>query len=213
MTKDKGTCPCCRQEVGTFELLPKKEEEANNPLEDSLGLSNAQLADIIWGLGGYPPRTILEQDDGTVYYTHLGMDMYLASYNASPMSNEEWILRMSMQSQWSIPFPEEMWLFWRTLHAEDIDSADRFILACEAVGPVQSQDYFEPNYLIRAVNYLEQTASIHENANPQLSLELRALSKRISDHIHTKNAKKLLITFTAESESEHFETGRTVVEG
>ena len=213
MTQDKGTCPCCRQEVGPLELLRKKqeEEEGNNPLEDSLGLSNAQLADIIWGLGGYSPRSLLEQGDGTVvYYTHLGIDMYLASYNAAPMSNEEWILRMSMQSQWSIPFPEDIWLFWRSLHSQDIDNADRFIIACEAVGPAH---VFEPNYLICVINYLQQIAGTHEESNPQLTEELRTLAKMIHDYVHEKESKKLQITFRTDSEAgEPFNATHTIVE-
>ena len=203
MTQDKGSCPYCRQEVGSLEnlnKLPEEEhEEEEEPLEDSLGLTNEDLSAIIWGLGGYPPRTLLEEDDGLVYYIYNGIQMYLNSYSANPMSNEEWVLRVRLQNRWPAPFHEDVWKVWRIIHIEDIAEADQFILTCEAIGPYQDPNYFEPNYLIRVINHLHEIALLHDTINLPYSAQLRSIIAKIDDYIQKNDNKTLYVTFSTDN--------------
>lgn len=205
MTQDKGSCPYCRKEVGSLEDIHKTveaNEDEEEPLEDSIGLTNLELSDIIWGLGGYPPRTLLEDDDGVVYYIYNGIEMYLNSYSANPMTNEEWVLRVRMQTQWPIPFPEDVWKVWRIIHAEDLHEGDRFILTCEAIGPLQDPNYYEPNYLIRVINYLHEMTLLHDAINLPYSAELRSIIAKIDDYIQKNQKKNLHVTFSTDNSSD-----------
>lgn len=201
MTQEKGSCPYCRKEVGSLEEL-RKDPIATEVDEEYLGLTNQELSAIIWDLGGYPPRSLLEVDDGTVYYIHMGINMYLTSYSASAMSNEEWVLRVRMQTQWPTAFPEEVWKFWRILHSQNIGEADRFILTCEAIGPLQDPHYYEPNYLIRVINYLNEIALLHDTINLPYSALLRSIIMKIDAYIQEKEKKTLYITFSTDHSSD-----------
>ena len=209
MSQDKSTCPNCRKEAGVIEDIPRKTLDPDEE-EEFLVLKNSELADILVGLGGFCPRILLTDDEPLTQvpkYSRISLDMYLLMYSAQVMSDTEWNHRVDMQFQWSTSFPEDMWIFWRTLQAEHPHLAEYFIASCESVGP------FAPNFFLRALEHIEQLADLHKNANPEYAEDLQRLVSKVEAYMDEKDAKTLQVTFMTDApETTPFTQSHSVVE-
>jgi hypothetical protein len=206
MSQEKSTCPNCRKEAGVIEDIPRKVSEPDEE-DEFLLLKNSELADILIGLGGFCPRILLTDEQPPIKYTRTSLDMYLLMYSAQLMSDTEWNHRIDMQFQWSTSFPEDMWIFWRSLQAQHQNLAEYFIASCESVGP------FSPNFLVRALEHVEQLADLHKNANPAYAEDLQRLVSKVEAYMDEKDAKTLQVTFLTDApETTPFTQSHSVVE-
>ena len=156
---------------------------------------------MILGLNGQTPRILIEIETPSPIpkYTRTGLDMYLSSYEAQPISEKEWDTRIDMQAQWSPSFPEDIWIFWRQIHATDEAMADCFIQTCESVGPRDIASFG------RIFERLDQVAEIQGAANPTFLELTQALKRKMHEHLNQKEMKTLLISFSEN-------TPRTIME-
>jgi hypothetical protein len=170
------------------------EEEEGFELEEDEGLylRNTELVDMILGLHGQTPRILIEMETPSPIpkYTRAGLDMYLSSYEAQPISEKEWDIRIDMQAQWSPSFPEDIWIFWRNLYATDEAMADCFIQTCESVGPRDLAPFS------RIFDRLDQLAEIQGAANTTYLTLLTNLRIKMNEYLNQKEKKTLLISFS-----------------